>query len=141
MIEAKDLTKRYGDTLAVDDLSFTVHPGVVTGSPSTAVMSTTCPGLCTRSALLESRSIHPGEVPRLTCRCWQRRAPSRDPGVDEVPEMTGLTSVSRRAGKFSLGPREASCLTRPDHPADRRHAPPRRHSRFDKYNHFDINSR
>jgi ABC-type multidrug transport system ATPase subunit len=26
MIEAKDLTKRYGDTLAVDDLSFTVHP-------------------------------------------------------------------------------------------------------------------
>jgi ABC-type phosphonate transport system ATPase subunit len=31
MIEAKDLTKRYGDTLAVDDLSFTVHPGVVTG--------------------------------------------------------------------------------------------------------------
>ena len=31
MTEAKDLTKRYGDTLAVDDLSFTVHPGVVTG--------------------------------------------------------------------------------------------------------------
>jgi hypothetical protein len=32
MIEAKDLTKRYGDTLAVRDLSFEVHPEVVTGS-------------------------------------------------------------------------------------------------------------
>jgi len=31
MIEARDLTKRYGDTLAVDDLSFTVRPGLVTG--------------------------------------------------------------------------------------------------------------
>jgi ABC-2 type transport system ATP-binding protein len=105
MIEAKDLTKRYGDTLAVDDLSFTVHPEVVTGSPSTAVMSTTCPGLRTRSAPSWSPGPStPGEVPRLTCRCWQRRAPSRYPGVDEVPEMTGLTSVSRRrAGKFSLG--------------------------------------
>ena len=43
MIEAKDLTKRYGDTLAVDDLSFTVHPGVVTGflGPSGSGNSTT----------------------------------------------------------------------------------------------------
>ena len=75
MIEAKDLAKRYGDTLAVDDLSFTVHPGWQPGSwapagrgnrprcgslrgwmprtagtsPSTAVLSTTCPGFCTRS--------------------------------------------------------------------------------------------
>ena len=108
MIEAKDLTKRYGDTLAVDDLSFTVHPGVVTGfqgpngpgksttmrlimgldapnggtSPSTAVMSTTCPGLCPRSAPSWSPGPStPGEVPRLTCRCWQRRTPSRDPGL------------------------------------------------------------
>jgi ABC-2 type transport system ATP-binding protein len=31
MIEARGLTKRYGDTIAVDDLSFTVRPGVVTG--------------------------------------------------------------------------------------------------------------
>ncbi len=31
MIEAKGLTKRHGDKLAVDDLSFTVRPGVVTG--------------------------------------------------------------------------------------------------------------
>jgi ABC-2 type transport system ATP-binding protein len=107
MIEAKDLTKRYGDTLAVDDLSFTVHPGVVTGflGPNGSGKSTTmrlimgldAPNggdvtvngrhvhdlswpLHEVGALLESRST-PGEVPRLTCRCWQRRTPSRDPGL------------------------------------------------------------
>ena len=43
MIEAKDLTKRYGDKLAVDDLSFTVRPGVVTGflGPNGSGKSTT----------------------------------------------------------------------------------------------------
>ena len=33
MIEARALTKRYGDKVAVDDLTFTVRPGVVTGLP------------------------------------------------------------------------------------------------------------
>jgi ABC-2 type transport system ATP-binding protein len=43
MIEARGLTKRYGDTLAVDDLSFTVAPGKVTGflGPNGAGKSTT----------------------------------------------------------------------------------------------------
>jgi len=43
MIEARGLSKRYGDTLAVDDLSFTVQPGVVTGflGPNGAGKSTT----------------------------------------------------------------------------------------------------
>ena len=43
MIEADDLTKRYGDNLAVDGLSFTVRPGVVTGflGPNGAGKSTT----------------------------------------------------------------------------------------------------
>src|ERR1700712_3147196 len=43
MIEARGLTKRYGDKLAVDDLSFTVQPGVVTGflGPNGAGKSTT----------------------------------------------------------------------------------------------------
>jgi ABC-2 type transport system ATP-binding protein len=43
VIEAKNLTKRYGDRLAVDDLSFTVRPGVVTGflGPNGAGKSTT----------------------------------------------------------------------------------------------------
>jgi ABC-2 type transport system ATP-binding protein len=107
MIEAKDLTKRYGDTLAVDDLSFTVHPGVVTGflgpngsgksATMRLIMGLDAPNggdvtvngrhvhdppwpLHEVGALLESRSIYPGEVPRLTCRCWRRRTPSRDPG-------------------------------------------------------------
>jgi ABC-2 type transport system ATP-binding protein len=31
VIEARNLTKRYGETLAVDDLSFSVEPGIVTG--------------------------------------------------------------------------------------------------------------
>src|SRR5262249_32204585 len=43
MIEAKNLTKRYGDKVAVDDLSFTVEPGTVTGflGPNGAGKSTT----------------------------------------------------------------------------------------------------
>src|ERR1700712_5683880 len=43
MIEARNLTKRYGDKLAVDDLSFSVPPGVVTGflGPNGAGKSTT----------------------------------------------------------------------------------------------------
>ena len=43
MIEARSLSKRYGDKLAVDDLSFTVRPGVVTGflGPNGAGKSTT----------------------------------------------------------------------------------------------------
>lgn len=43
MIEARGLTKRYGDTVAVDDLSFVVQPGVVTGflGPNGAGKSTT----------------------------------------------------------------------------------------------------
>jgi len=105
MIEAKDLTKRYGDALAVDDLSFTVHPGVVTGflGPNGPGNSTTLPLIMGLDAprsgdvtvngrlvrdmswplhevgpLLESRSIYPGQgAPGLTCRCWQRRTPSR----------------------------------------------------------------
>lgn len=43
MIEVRNLTKRYGDTTAVEDLSFTVHPGLVTGflGPNGAGKSTT----------------------------------------------------------------------------------------------------
>ena len=46
MIEARELTKRYGDTAAVDSLSFTIAPGTVTGflGPNGAGKSTTTPG-------------------------------------------------------------------------------------------------
>src|SRR6266516_6100395 len=87
MIEARDLTKRYGDKLAVDHLSFTVEPGTVTGflGPNGAGKSTTMrlvlgldqpnagtatingrryrdlpQPLRTVGALLEARSVHTG---------------------------------------------------------------------------------
>jgi ABC-2 type transport system ATP-binding protein len=130
MIEAKDLTKRYGDTLAVDDLSFTVRPEAVTGflGPNGAGKSTTmrlimgldAPNggdvtvngrhvhdlswpLHEVGALLESRSIHPGRSAQAHLQMLAETNSIPRSRVDEVLEMTGLTSVSRRrAGKFSL---------------------------------------
>jgi ABC-2 type transport system ATP-binding protein len=131
MIEAKNLTKRYGGKLAVDDLSFTVRPGVITGflGPNGAGKSTTMRlimGLDAPSsgdvtvngrhvhdmswplheigALLESRSIHPGRSARAHLQMLAETNSIPRTRVDEVLELTGLTSVShRRAGKFSLG--------------------------------------
>ena len=91
MIEAQDLTKRYGDKLAVDHLSFKVEPGRVTGflGPNGAGKSTTmrlvlgldrpnagratingrpyaelAQPLRTVGALLEAKSMHPGRSAR-----------------------------------------------------------------------------
>src|ERR1700709_494878 len=91
MIEARSLSKKYGDTVAVDDLSFAVQPGVVTGflGPNGAGKSTTMRmilGLDRPSsgsvlvngkpyadhaaplhevgALLEARAVHPGRSAR-----------------------------------------------------------------------------
>lgn len=131
MIEAKELTKHYGDKLAVDQLSFDVRPGVVTGflGPNGSGKSTTMRmimGLDVASAgdvtvngrhyrdlawplhevgaLLEAKAIHPGRSARkhlLMLAQANRIARSR---VDEVLEVVGLTSVTnQRAGKFSLG--------------------------------------
>jgi len=131
MIEANELTKRYGDRLAVDELNFTVRPGIVTGflgpngsGKSTAmrmVMGLDAPNsgdvtvngqhyhdlswpLREVGALLEARAIHPGRSARghLRMLADANRIPlSR---VDEVLDLVGLTSVAReRAGKFSLG--------------------------------------
>jgi ABC-2 type transport system ATP-binding protein len=131
MIEAKGLTKRYGDKLAVDELSFTVRPGVVTGflGPNGSGKSTTMRlimGLDVPSggdvtvtgrpyhdlpwplhevgALLEARAIHPGRSARahLQMLAQTNRIPASR--VEEVLEMVGLVAVARRrAGKFSLG--------------------------------------
>ena len=131
MIEAKGLTKRYGDKLAVDDLSFTVRPGVVTGflGPNGAGKSTTmrlimgldAPNggdvtvngrhvhdmswpLHEVGALLESRSIHPGRSARAHLQMLAETNSIPLARVDQVLEMTGLASVGRRrARKFSLG--------------------------------------
>jgi ABC-2 type transport system ATP-binding protein len=131
MIEARQLTKRYGDKTAVDGVDFTVRPGAVTGflGPNGAGKSTTMrmiigldaptSGTVTVNgrryaqhsaplhevgALLEARSIHPGRsaFDHLMALAYTHGiARAR---VSEVIEMTGLQSVARkRAGAFSLG--------------------------------------
>ena len=131
MIEAKGLTKHYGSKLAVNQLSFSVRPGVVTGflGPNGAGKSTTmrmivgldAPDagdvtvngrhyhdlpwpLHEVGALLEAKAIHPGRSARAHL---QMLAESNHIGlkrVDEVLEVVGLSAVARqRAGKFSLG--------------------------------------
>ncbi|HVU61058.1 MAG TPA: ATP-binding cassette domain-containing protein [Mycobacteriales bacterium] len=131
MIEAQGLTKRYGDTVAVDNLSFTVQPGVVTGflGPNGAGKSTTMRlilGLDTATsgavtvngtpypkhrrpltevgALLEARSVHGGRSAynHLLCIAQTNGIPAKR--VNEVLELVGLAEVAkRRSGAFSLG--------------------------------------
>lgn len=131
MIEAVRLTKRYGKTLAVNELSFTVEPGRVTGflGPNGAGKSTTMRmilGLDTPTsgevridgklyhelkhplrkvgALLDAKWVHPNRSARahLKWLAMSNKIPlSR---VDEVLDIVGLTSVAgKRAGGFSLG--------------------------------------
>ena len=131
MIEARQLTKRYGETTAVDGLEFTVRPGAVTGflGPNGAGKSTTMrmilgldaptSGSVTVNgkhyrehpsplqevgALLEAKSVHPGRSAfnHLLAQAQTHGIPRRR--VDEVIELTGLQSVAKkRAGQFSLG--------------------------------------
>ena len=131
MIEAKGLTKHYGDKHAVEKLSFTVRPGVVTGflGPNGSGKSTTMRmimGLDAPTAgdvtvkgkhfknlqwplrevgaLLEAKAIHPGRSARahLTMLAQTNHIPSAR--VDQLLDLVGLTPVAgKRAGKFSLG--------------------------------------
>jgi ABC-2 type transport system ATP-binding protein len=130
VIEASALTKRYGDKLAVDDLSFQVRPGQVTGflGPNGAGKSTTMrlmlgldhgggrtsfDGKTYRDladparavgAVLEARSFHPTRSARNHLRMLA--APSRisDRRVDEVLALVGLSSVAKKGPKgFSMG--------------------------------------
>jgi ABC-2 type transport system ATP-binding protein len=131
MIEARGLTKRYGDKLAVDDLTFTVRPGVVTGflGPNGAGKSTTMRMILgldapTRGsvtvngrpyrehaaplrevgALLDARSVHPGRSARNHLLALAQTSGIPRSRVDEVVQAVGLDSVAgRRAGGFSLG--------------------------------------
>src|SRR6478672_6327335 len=131
MIDVEHLSKRYGETLAVDDLSFTIRPGQVTGflGPNGAGKSTTMRmivGLDRPStgsvtvdgrryrdlpaplrevgAMLEARAIHTG---RSAYHHLLAMAQSHGIGrkrVEEVIDIVGLESVARkRAGGFSLG--------------------------------------
>jgi ABC-2 type transport system ATP-binding protein len=131
MIKAEGLTKRYGDKTAVDGLTFTVEPGVVTGflGPNGAGKSTTmrmilgldrpAEGSVTvngRSyadhpaplhevgALLEAKAIHTGRSAYNHLVALAATTGIARRRVDEVIDLVGLRDVARkRAGGFSLG--------------------------------------
>src|SRR5690242_10130194 len=131
MIEAVDLTKNYGGQRAVDGLSFTVRPGIVTGflGPNGSGKSTTMrlilgldrptggdatvngkhyrehtAPLHEVGALLEARSIHTGRSARNHLLALAQTHGIARRRVDELIDLVGLHDVARkRAGKFSLG--------------------------------------
>jgi ABC-2 type transport system ATP-binding protein len=130
LVEAQGLTKRYAGRLAVDDLSFTVEPGKVTGflGPNGAGKSTAlqlmlglvggggrtlfdglpyrelaCPPRAV-GAVLDARAFHPRRSARDHLRMLGAAAGVGDRRVDQVLGQVGLASVARRpAGGFSLG--------------------------------------
>ncbi|HEX3490874.1 MAG TPA: ATP-binding cassette domain-containing protein, partial [Streptosporangiaceae bacterium] len=131
MIEARGLTKRYGTTTAVDDLSFTVEPGRITGflGPNGAGKTTTMrlilgldrptAGAVTIhgkpfgqlaypmrevGALLDAKAVHGGRSAynHLLCLAQTNNLPRRR--VGEVLELVGLQDVARKRSRgFSLG--------------------------------------
>src|SRR5499427_6543308 len=131
MIEARDLVKDYGDKRAVDGLSFTVQPGIVTGflGPNGSGKSTTmrlilgldaptngdvtvngkhyrdhAAPLHEVGALLEARSVHTGRsaYDHLLALAQTHGIPRSR--VEELIDLVGLRDVAKkRAGKFSLG--------------------------------------
>src|ERR1700712_3733105 len=131
MIEIEHVTKRYGEKVAVDDLSFVVRPGIVTGflGPNGAGKSTTMrvilgldaptsgsarvngdayrdipAPLHEIGAMLEARAIHTGRSAfnHLLSMAQTHGIPRTR--VDEVIRLVGLEEVARkRVGAFSLG--------------------------------------
>lgn len=131
MIQLRNLTKKYGDTVAVDGIDLDVEPGRVTGflGPNGAGKTTTmrmilgldrptdgsvtvnghpydqaAAPLREVGALLDAKGVHPGRSARNHLR--QLAASNSIPAsrADEVLEIVGLTDVAhKRAGKFSLG--------------------------------------
>ena len=131
MIEAEGLTKRYGDKVAVDDLSFTALDGTVTGflGPNGAGKSTTMrmiagldeptsgrvlvngrryreseAPMAELGILLEARSVHTGRSARNHLLALAQTNGIGRRRVNEVIEMVGLGEVAgKRVGGFSLG--------------------------------------
>jgi len=133
-VETHGITKRYGRTVALDDLSISVRPGVVTGfvGPNGAGKTTTMQvllGLAAADsgdaliqgrryatiarpltvvgALLDARAFHPSRSARSHLR-WLAQSNGIPPRrADEVLQLVGLSNVARRrAGVFSLGMRQ-----------------------------------
>jgi ABC-2 type transport system ATP-binding protein len=131
MITVAGLTKRYGNTTAVDDLHFEVKPGVVTGflGPNGSGKSTTMrmimgldrPTAGTAlvngmpyaalpwplrevGALLDAKAYHPARTAYDHLLFLARSNDIPRTRIDEVLDIVGLTEVARkRAGKYSLG--------------------------------------
>jgi ABC-2 type transport system ATP-binding protein len=131
MIKIEHLTKRYGDTLAVDDLDFEVRPGVITGflGPNGSGKSTTMrvilgldhptEGRATVKgqnyaelraplhevgALLDAKAIHPGRTARNHLRALAASNKIPFARVDQVLGFVGIDSVAnKKVGNFSLG--------------------------------------
>jgi ABC-2 type transport system ATP-binding protein len=131
MIEVRGLTKRYGDTLAVDGLTFDVRPGMVTGflGANGSGKSTTMRlmlgldrpdtgrvriaghpyrdlpwPLREVGAVLEAKAFHPGRSARAHLAALAASNAIPRSRVDEVLEIVGLARVARRrAGGYSLG--------------------------------------
>jgi ABC-2 type transport system ATP-binding protein len=131
MIDAHNLTKRYGDKTAVDDLTFTVRPGIVTGflGPNGSGKSTTMRlilGLDAPNAgavtvggkayrdyaaplhevgvLLEARSVHTGRSAYHHLLALAQTHGIPRSRVQELISLVGLDEVAhKRAGQFSLG--------------------------------------
>ena len=129
MIEARGLTKRYGDKLALDDVSFTVRPGMVTGflGPNGAGKSTTMrlilgldaptSGSVTVNgkpfaqharplhevgALLEARAIHTGRSARNHLLAMAATTGISRARVDDVIDMVGLGERRVQASRWVL---------------------------------------
>ncbi|HWM38919.1 MAG TPA: ATP-binding cassette domain-containing protein, partial [Streptomyces sp.] len=131
MIELRELTKRYGDKTAVDHLSFSVRPGIVTGflGPNGAGKSTTMRmmlGLDSPTsgdvridgkhydqlrdplnyigALLEAKAVHGGRTAynHLLCMAQSNNIPKKR--ISQVLDLVGLSEVAKKRPKgFSLG--------------------------------------
>ncbi|GAA4361474.1 ABC transporter ATP-binding protein [Angustibacter luteus] len=134
MITVTNLTKRYGHTLAVDDISFTCAPGTVTGflGPNGAGKSTSLRMLTALTpptsgtatvdgrryrdlpnpgrvvgVMLDAAAAHAGRTGRETLQVAGEVLGARRGAADDMLERVGLASAAgRRVGQYSLGMRQ-----------------------------------
>jgi ABC-2 type transport system ATP-binding protein len=134
VIEARSLTKHFGDLIAVDHLSFTVHEGTVVGflGPNGAGKSTTLRMLLglvaptqgtatfdgrpyrdlpdplrTVGAILDSVGFHPGRTAQDHLRIQALAGATPSSRIGHVLEFVGLAhAANQRVGTFSLGMRQ-----------------------------------